>query len=236
MLSSDSSEKAPVDVATPVSLSGVLQSREETHVVKLKEQKQGTTLAIKAFARTIGFPTDPLIQIIDAEGKVLSTQDDKSRNERDPEFSYKVPADGDYMLSIRDLHRQGGARFAYRVDIKVETPQVSITVAQGEFIKTKDNLEIPVTVLRSGGFNKVVDVAVQGLPEGLTAEVVKSEASGDSAKAVKLVVKGEPQVFSGSITISGTFEDGAVEATYLLKNSTDIQKRIWLTVLPPASE
>ena len=30
-----------------------------------------------------------------------------------------------------------------------------------------------MTVLRSGGFNKVVDVAVQGLPEGLTAEVVK---------------------------------------------------------------
>ena len=93
-----------------------------------------------------------------------------------------------------------------------------------------------MTVLRSGGFNKVVDVAVQGLPEGLTAEVVKSECQWRFCEGGKASCEGEPQVFSGSITISGTFEDGAVEATYLLKNSTDIQKRIWLTVLPPASE
>lgn len=220
------------EASVPVSLSGFLSQREEKHVVLLKNLKKDTPLSVKAFARRIGFPTDPYVQIHDAEGVVLHTLDDKSRTERDPEFSYKVPADGDYQLSVRDLHRQGGKRFAYRVDVEVESPRVEMNLDRGELLKTEENLLIPLNVVRLVGFDKEVEVSLQGAPEGLSADVVKSEPTGDSSKKVQLVLKGAPQAFSGPITIVGTYEGGSIEAHYLVKNSNLQRSRIWLTVLP----
>lgn len=233
---SPGNETSQPAVSVPVSLSGLLSQREEVHLVQLKDLKKDVSLSIKAYARRLGFPTDPFLQILDEEGKVLTTQDDKSRTERDPEFSYKVPADGNYQLSIRDLHRQGGERYAYRVDVEIVSPGIEMSVDRGELLKTKDDLLIPVTIVREAGFAKELEVTLTGLPEGLSAEVVKSEPTGDSAKKVELVLKGEPQAFSGPVTIVGTYEGGSIEAHYLLKNSTLTRNRFWLTVLPAAAE
>ena len=231
------SKDAPIVEATiPVSLSGVLNERAEKHVVQLNDLKKDMSLSVKAFARRIGFPTDPYVQIADANGVVLFTLDDKSRNERDPEFSYKVPADGSYQLLIRDLHREGGARFAYRIDVELARPKISMSVDRGELLKSKENLLIPLTIVREAGFNKEMEVSVKGLPEGLSAIGVKSEASGDSSKQVQLVLKGDPQAFSGPVTIVGTYEGGSIEAHYLIKNSTLTRNRFWLTILPATEE
>ncbi|MBA62772.1 MAG: hypothetical protein CMJ76_10455 [Planctomycetaceae bacterium] len=228
---------APILQATvPVSLSGVLNERAEKHVVQLNELKKDTALSVKAYARRLGFPTDPYLQIADANGVVLHTLDDKSRDERDPEFIYKVPADGNFQLSIRDLHRQGGTRFAYRVDVEVDSPKIEMSVDRGELLKTKENLLIPLTIVRTAGFDKVMEVSLNGLPEGLSANVVKSEATGNSSKKVQLVLKGNPQAYSGPVTIVGTYEGGGIEAHYTVKNSALIRNRFWLTVLPAADE
>ena len=236
VLTAKNAEAAVTEVSVPVSLSGVLKTKAEEHMVLLKNQTKDSSLSIKAYARTIGFPTDPIIQIKDAAGVVLFTQDDLSRTERDPEFSYKIPADGDYQLTIRDLHRQGGERYAYRVDVQPTTAAVKMSVDRGELLKKNENLLIPLTVERTGGFNKEMLVEVKGLPEGMTAIAAKSEASGDSAKKVQVVLKGEPQEFSGPVTIVGSYEGGSIEAHYLVKNSALTRNRFWLTVLPAAAE
>jgi hypothetical protein len=81
-----------------------------------------------------------------------------------------------------------------------------------------------------------MEVSLKGLPEGLSANVVKSEASGDSSKKVQLVIKGDPQGFSGPVTIVGSYEDGSIEAHYLIKNSTLTRNRFWLTILSAKEE
>lgn len=225
-----------VEATIPVSLSGVLSEKDEKHVVQLNDLKKDMPLSVKVFARRIGFPTDPYVQIADANGVVLFTLDDKSRTERDPEFSYKIPEDGNYQLLIRDLHREGGARFAYRVDVELDSPKISMSLDRGELLKTKEDLLIPLTVVRTAGFNKEMEVSLKGLPEGLSANVVKSEASGDSSKKVQLVIKGDPQGFSGPVTIVGSYEDGSIEAHYLIKNSTLTRNRFWLTILSAKEE
>ncbi len=103
---------------------------------------------------------------------------------------------------------------------------------RGELLKTKENLLIPLNVVRSAGFDKEVEVSLQGAPEGLSADVVKSEPTGDSSKKVQLILKGSPQAFSGPVTIVGTYEGGKIEAHYLVKNSNLQRSRFWLTVLP----
>ena len=113
---------------------------------------------------------------------------------------------------------------------------VKMSVDRGELLKKNENLLIPLTVERTGGFNKEMLVEVKGLPEGMTAIAAKSEASGDSAKKVQVVLKGEPQEFSGPVTIVGSYEGGSIEAHYLVKNSALTRNRFWLTVLPAAAE
>ena len=139
-------------------------------------------------------------------------------------------------MLIRDLHREGGARFAYRIDVELARPKISMSVDRGELLKSKENLLIPLTIVREAGFNKEMEVSVKGLPEGLSAIGVKSEASGDSSKKVQLVLKGDPQAFSGPVTIVGTYEGGSIEAHYLIKNSTLTRNRFWLTILPATGE
>ena len=89
---------------------------------------------------------------------------------------------------------------------------------------------------RNEKFAEEVAISVKGLPDGVTAEVVKSEAKGDSAKAVKLTVKAEA-AFSGPIQIVGTYgEKVEVLATAPLATFKTNTESFWLTVVAKKEE
>ena len=226
-----SSIESPQVVALPVSISGVIEKREDQDVFLFENLKKGESLVVGLFARSLGFPTDPLVEIYDSTGKLLSTQDDKDRATRDPAFTYKIPADGAYQISIRDLHRVGGPRYAYRMEVAKLQPSVKLTLQSGEFVKTGEKLEIEVTVSRLGGFADELMIAIDGLPEGVSIEAVKSEGSGDSSKKVKLVLTGKWPSFSVPIRIVGTGNEGQFQviAEYAVAKSIIARTDPWLT-------
>lgn len=226
-----SSIESPQVVALPASISGVIEKREDQDVFLFENLKKGESLVVGLFARSLGFPTDPLVEIYDSTGKLLSTQDDKDRATRDPAFTYKIPADGAYQISIRDLHRVGGPRYAYRMEVAKLQPSVKLTLQSGEFVKTDEKLEIEVTVSRLGGFADELMIAIDGLPEGVSIEAVKSEGSGDSSKKVKLVLTGKWPSFSVPIRIVGTGNEGQFQviAEYAVAKSIIARTDPWLT-------
>ena len=226
-----SSIESPQVVALPASISGVIEKREDQDVFLFENLKKGESLVVGLFARSLGFPTDPLVEIYDSTGKLLSTQDDKDRATRDPAFTYKIPADGAYQISIRDLHRVGGPRYAYRMEVAKLQPSVKLTLQSGEFVKTGEKLEIEVTVSRLGGFADELMIAIDGLPEGVSIEAVKSEGSGDSSKKVKLVLTGKWPSFSVPIRIVGTGNEGQFQviAEYAVAKSIIARTDPWLT-------
>jgi hypothetical protein len=225
-----SSIESPQVVALPASISGVIEKREDQDVFLFENLKKGESLVVGLFARSLGFPTDPLVEIYDSTGKLLSTQDDKDRATRDPAFTYKIPADGAYQISIRDLHRVGGPRYAYRMEVAKLQPSVKLTLQSGEFVKTGEKLEIEVTVSRLGGFADELMIAIDGLPEGVSIEAVKSEGSGDSSKKVKLVLTGKWPSFSVPIRIVGTGNEGQFQviAEYAVAKSIIARTDPWL--------
>jgi hypothetical protein len=226
-----SSIESPQVVALPASISGVIEKREDQDVFLFENLKKGESLVVGLFARSLGFPTDPLVEIYDSTGKLLSTQDDKDRATRDPAFTYKIPADGAYQISIRDLHRVGGPRYAYRMEVAKLQPSVKLTLQSGEFVKTGEKLEIEVTVSRLGGFADELMITIDGLPEGVSIEAVKSEGSGDSSKKVKLVLTGKWPSFSVPIRIVGTGNEGQFQviAEYAVAKSIIARTDPWLT-------
>lgn len=226
-----SSIESPQVVTLPASISGVIEQREDQDVFLFENLIKGESLVVGLFARSLGFPTDPLVEIYDSTGKLLSTQDDKDRTTRDPAFTYKIPADGAYQIRIRDLHRVGGPRYAYRMEVAKLQPSVKLTIQSGEFVKTGEKLEIEVAVSRLGGFADELMIDIDGLPEGVSIEAVKSDGSGDSSKKVNLILTGKWPSFSAPIRIVGTGNEGQLQviAEYAVAKSMIARTDPWLT-------
>ncbi|HIN53217.1 MAG TPA: hypothetical protein EYM79_02810 [Planctomycetes bacterium] len=229
-----SSIESPQVVVLPASISGVIEQHEDQDVFLLENLQKGESLVVDLFARSLGFPTDPLVEIYDNTGKLLSTQDDKDRATRDPAFTYKIPADGAYQIRIRDLHRVGGPRYAYRMEVAKLQPSVKLTLESGEFVKLGEKLEIEVAISRLGGFADELLIDIDGLPEGVSIEAVKSAGSGDSSKKVKLVLTGKWPLFSVPIRIVGTWNAGQFQvlAEYAVAKSIIARTDPWLTSVP----
>ncbi|HIA61297.1 MAG TPA: hypothetical protein EYN93_00115, partial [Planctomycetaceae bacterium] len=65
-----SSIESPQVVVLPASISGVIEQHEDQDVFLLENLQKGESLVVDLFARSLGFPTDPLVEIYDNTGKL----------------------------------------------------------------------------------------------------------------------------------------------------------------------
>lgn len=223
--------KSPWDPS--VTISGRIESAGEVDAYAFS-LKKGTTVDFRIASRSLGEELDPTLEVFDAKGKSLKKVDDSTRNVFDPVLLYKVPADGVYRVEISDLHRRGGLRYAYRLSARIPSPDFKLSVAAASFtLAAAKPLEIPVTVSRVAGFAEEIEIRVDGLPAGVTSEVVKSAAKGATAKTVKLVLKSKDgKAFSGPLKIRGK-STGDLKRSHLATAAIATPKartpHLWLT-------
>ena len=97
-------------------------------------------------------------------------------------------------------------------------------------------VEIPLAIERQNGFKQPIEISAIDLPAGVTAEKVTSEPTGDSAKAVKLVLRAaeDAAAWQGIVRITGTSASDQRFATYTL-NLPGIHPRtdLFLVVAKP---
>lgn len=226
-LLADSKAESPQPITAPTTISGVLQEPAEQHAFLL-EAKKGDRFRLQAEAFNLGFLLDPLLSVEAAEGKVIKEMDDIGRSERDPAFSIVAPADGPLTIRIRDTHRFGGDRYAYRLLVTPETPQVELEVAsQSVSLQAGKEVELTVNVNRIGGSKETLKLAVEGLPEGVSAEPVEVDAKAKSAK-LKLKAAEDAKPHQGAIRVIGATDAEKVVAGY---DVTPLRlTSVWLTV------
>jgi len=161
-------------------LGGCLETTGAVHTHSFPASKN-QKIRIRVAAKALGFPTDPVIAVIDAAGKVLAEADDSGRDDRDPTLDFTPSEDGQYAVRIRDLARRGGVRMCYRLTIEPVTPDFSLSLAADSFVLEKGKpLEISVNVAARDGFKEPIEISAIGLPPGVTAEPLKFEPSGDA--------------------------------------------------------
>jgi hypothetical protein len=224
----------PLAVTIPATVCGAIDEPADEDSFRFSAKK-GEVLVIAAESRSLGHPLDTVITVFDKDGKSLGESDDAVRNKADSRLVFSVKADGDYTIRIRDLFEKGGWRFAYRLSIRPRQPSVKLTLKADVFKATPGTpLEIPVTIARVDGFKEEVMLSVQDLPEGATVEQVKSEAKGDTSKAVKLILKTDAaKPFNGPLRIVGQYGEGSsVSAEFDLTTFNRSTEDIWLTILP----
>jgi hypothetical protein len=234
------SREMPLQVAgRPVTVCGVIDQRDDEDSIQMAVTK-GEKLVFRVDSRVDGHALDAVIRIFDQEGKLLSENDDAARNVFDPIAKFTAKADGPIRVSITDRFGLGSWRYAYRLHVETLEPSITATLKADNFVLTPGTpLEIPVTIARNDGFAEEVEFTATALPEGVTCEAVKSEAKGDTSKAVtlKLTTSETVTVSTGGIHIVGRWgESGEVSATADLAGFSIKLATPWLTVLPPPAE
>ncbi len=156
-----------VAAKVPATLNGVLGKPGDVDWFAFelaKDQK----LSIQGLARTIGSAADLELVMFNADGREARRVDDTDLDEAS--FDFKADKAGTYRLQVRDLARDGGPEFAYRIDVKEGGPQIQLlaeaadlTVPQG----TYQPLALKVTRTE---FNGEIQLELRGAPSGVTLE------------------------------------------------------------------
>jgi len=103
---------------------------------------------------------------------VYYENDDDSRRElgSDSRLTFTAPADGDYIVRLKDVRGQEGEKYSYTLTVRPPKPNFDVTLRDRKLaVSSGSGKEFRITARRDDGYEGPIEVAVSGLPEGLTA-------------------------------------------------------------------
>jgi hypothetical protein len=167
----------------PAALCGVLQKPGERQFFKL-ELAKGQRIVVRAEARAFNSPADLEIAVTDAKGKELRRAAENLQTE-EIVLDFGAGAPGVYGLAVRDLNRDGGPAFAYRLDVRTGAPSFAVTAeVEGLTVPRGDWQPVPLLVTRDGYAGKIA-LTLLGAPPGVTLTPTEI-AAGVNAVVCKL--------------------------------------------------
>jgi hypothetical protein len=189
--------------AFPAAFNGIIGQADDEDWFKFTAKK-GQTFEVQCYARRIRSPLDPVIYLYDAAGKAVGSNDDT----RGPDsyFRWKVAADGEYTLRVRDHLGNGGPNYVYRVEFQPLEPSLTVSiprtsrygqerqqiyVARGNRFATlvsasRQNVAGPVT-LDGDNLPAGVTMHAEAMPDYQSTMPVVFEAAADAPIAGRLV-------------------------------------------------
>lgn len=234
MLASDDAGPAnPQAIELPRIICGHLEQAGDVDTFRFTA-KANDELRFEVVARELGLPLDAVLSIADAAGTKLAEEDDM-RNRRDPQLRFTAPADGVYDLTVRDLHGQGGLRYAYRLHAGGSPPSYSARPAEDAVVVAQGaTLDLTLNIDRSRGFAETIQFTADGLPEGCQFTAAASEKEGDSAAKVvgKITANCPPGQYR--FRILGQSDSQSVARALSFETAGVEYDQVWLTVTPPA--
>ena len=158
----------------------------------------GKTLLLEVQSSRLGTELDSVLSVLSSDGKQLKENDDLAGGIPDSRVVWKVPNGASFFVQIRDqFDHRGGSRFAYRLSIsevsdqhfELKLPVDSVNIEQGAETKLKIGID------RTYGFKGEVELSVEGLPEGVTADSVKiAKNRQDAQLVIKVGESAIPQI------------------------------------------
>ncbi len=156
-----------VATKVPATLNGVLGKPGDVDWFAFelaKDQK----LNVQGISRTIGSAADLELVMFNADGREARRVDDTELDEAS--FDFKADKAGTYRLQVRDLSRDGGPEFAYRIDVRAGGPQFQLLAEAAEFTIPQGTYQpLSLKVTRTE-FNGEIRLELRGAPAGMTLE------------------------------------------------------------------
>lgn len=149
-----------------------------------------------ATAHALGAPAYVVQPLAPGESPILNglptfpiyyENDDESQREwgNDSKLTFTAPADGDYLVRIRDSRGFGSQEHKYSLTIRPSKPDFEVKLENVDLtIPVSRGREFTVTAKRVDSFEGPINIELQGLPEGfqvttpLTIEAGQNKAIG----------------------------------------------------------
>lgn len=194
-------------VTWPGTIAGLIETPGEVDRFAF-EAKAQEKIAFQVFSRRGGSELDPVLRILDARGVSLTEVDDGTFdrvNQADCWLeSWTAPADGKYLLEIRDLHQRGGTRFPYAVEVSRADPYFLLEADTDKTLLAPGmGSAVFVRTIRKNGFTGDVQLAVEGLPAGVTATCGRVLADGNDG-CIVLRAAADATPLAANVSIFGT--------------------------------
>lgn len=183
----EQSRQSPQAIELPCRVSGRFLERNDVDWFRF-QAKKAQMVHVEAFGERLGQLMDLEMTIHDADKLVTTVGDLVAPKDApptlplaslDPSMDWKVPADGEYRIAVRDLYGGSvfGANRVYQLIVAVAQPGFfAITMpdsskpSRGVFVKRGETCEISVIVMRTGSFSEPVTVRETTAIRGLTIE------------------------------------------------------------------
>ncbi len=186
----DDITKTQAAQALPVAFNGIIEKPGDVDCFKVTATK-GQDYDVTVYARKLRSPLDSILEIYDAKGNRLATNDDAGTP--DSSLRWKAPADGDFFLGVRDQLFQGGANFIYRIEMKTVTPRLTTWLPEMTQNQNQDRRAIPVpkgnryaSLVRIKRWDVGGDVVIEpkDLPAGIQVKAGAIDKSVDTIPVV----------------------------------------------------
>jgi hypothetical protein len=157
-------------VTIPCGINGRIGAKRDLdHFVFTAVKGKAIRFEVKArrFGTMLRSSLDSVLDVLGPKGAVLASNDDTFG--KDAALVFTPPADGDYILRIRDLNSKGGDTFVYYIEADWARPDFTLRCDPDKaMIGPGSSTAWQVHVVRSNGFAGSVRVEVKGLPKGVT--------------------------------------------------------------------
>lgn len=141
----------PTPGPAPAAFNGVLAEPGDVDYFKFTAA-QGQVYEFEMYARRIRSALDPVLYICNAQGGRLTGNDD-SRGP-DSYFRFQIPADGEYLLEVRDHLNNGGPEYTYRVEVTPVVPKITAST-----LDVARYVQPDIVIPQGGGRGVIVNVA-----------------------------------------------------------------------------
>ena len=158
----------------PMALEGVIgEDNDSDHFVF--EAKAGQVFDVRTYARTLGSPLDAVVWVASKDGVMVGANDDNGSP--DSYYRFSAPADGPYVVAIRDLLNKGGPTHTYRIEVTPVAPKLTLSPQNENPQLGVINAPVPrgnrLALLLNAGradFGGDLAITAEGLPEGVAME------------------------------------------------------------------
>jgi hypothetical protein len=123
----DREHATTTDLSPPLALNGIITNKGQEDWFRFRASK-GAALEVNVYARRLRSPLDPMIEVLDATGKSLASNDDAVG--ADSSVKFTAPDTTNYFVRIRDTLKEGGRDFVYRVEITPTEQQLSLKIPE----------------------------------------------------------------------------------------------------------
>ena len=183
-------EPTPTNATAPIALNGIIEKKDDVDCFKFTATK-GTDYEVRVFARSLRSPLDSIFDIYDLKGNRVAGNDDAGAP--DSYVRWKAPADGEFILSIRDQLFRGGPTYVYRVEITTVQPRIAaylpeMVINQNQerraMVVPKGNRYASLVRVKRQDVGGEIKLEAEGLLSGVTAFAPNIDKSVDTVPVV----------------------------------------------------